>query len=170
MKFKCVIKRIGTLIYPRNSDPLKCLSLALHDTQSVSPIDFLASEGAESSRESVLREASNIINDLLHTEIRRLKEESVDLTTFSLKESIENTNRSLGISLILHKVSAGTDRKSNSDDNHTKTVRRFFLICQMLFTTNSSCATALHHLVADTVEVNGGSRYLIRVLNRLCCC
>ena len=37
----------------------------------------------------------------------------------------------------------------------------------MLLTTNSSCATALHHLVADTVEVNGGSRNLMRVLNRL---
>ena len=37
----------------------------------------------------------------------------------------------------------------------------------MLYATNPSCSTTLHHLVADTVEVTGGSRYLIRVLNRL---
>ena len=55
----------------------------------------------------------------------------------------------------------------NSDDDHTQTVRNFFDICLMLFTTNSSCATALHHLVADTIEVSGGSRILMRILNRL---
>ena len=57
--------------------------------------------------------------------------------------------------------------RANSDNQVPKNVRRFFIICQMLFATNPSCATTLHHLVADTVEVNGGSRYLIRVLNRL---
>ena len=40
----------------------------------------------------------------------------------------------------------------------------------MLFTTISSCATTLYHLVTDTVELNGGSRVLIRVLNRLGVC
>ena len=40
----------------------------------------------------------------------------------------------------------------------------------MLFATNPSCDTTLHHLVTDTVEVCGGSRQLIRVLNRLGAC
>ena len=39
-----------------------------------------------------------------------------------------------------------------------------------MFTTNSSCVTTLHHLIADTVEVDGGSRQLIKVLNRLGAC
>ena len=36
--------------------------------------------------------------------------------------------------------------------------------------TNHSCATSLHHLVADTIEVCGGSRQLIRMLNQLGAC
>lgn len=34
MNFKCIIRRIGTLLYPQNSDPLKCLTLCLNDTNS----------------------------------------------------------------------------------------------------------------------------------------
>ena len=60
--------------------------------------------------------------------------------------------------------------RANSDDTHVKNVRRFFIICLMLFATNPSCDTTLHHLVADTVEVCGGSRQLIRVLNQLGAC
>ena len=142
MNFNCIIKRIGTLIYPRNSDPLKSLSLALHNTQSDSSLDFLPTKERESSHESVLREAGDIINDMLHTEIRRLREESVDLTTFNLKDSIENTNKSPWdfIQSCTQSVQGQTGRV-NSDDNYTKTVRRF----SILFTTNSSCATILHH-------------------------
>ena len=39
--------------------------------------------------------------------------------------------------------------RANSDDKYTRNIRRFFIICQILFTTNSSCATTLHHLIAD---------------------
>lgn len=79
MNFKCIIRRLGTLIYPRHSDPLKCLSFALHDAYSqdsyVNPATY--TEG-NSSPESMVREAG--INDLLHAEIRRLKEKSPHLT------------------------------------------------------------------------------------------
>lgn len=69
------------------------------------------------------------------------------------------------IYLFLYQISTATYRPSySSDDNHTKNVRS---ICQLLFATNPSCATLLHHLVAETAEVNGGTRKLIRVLNRL---
>ena len=40
----------------------------------------------------------------------------------------------------------------------------------MLLATNPNCNTVLHHLVADTVEVCGGSRQLIKILNRLGMC
>lgn len=40
----------------------------------------------------------------------------------------------------------------------------------MMFTTNPACSTVLHHLVADSVDMLGGSRDLIRLLNRLGVC
>ena len=36
MKFNCVVKKIGTLLYPRCGDLLKCLSLALYDSKCIS--------------------------------------------------------------------------------------------------------------------------------------
>ena len=90
-------------------------------------------------------------------------------------ESIESTNSLLWEFICLctrsvRECVGRTNSDDDSDDKHTKTIRRYFLLCVMLFTTNSSCDTTLHHLVADTVEVCGGSRKLIRVLNRLSAC
>ena len=93
MNFECVIRCIGTLIYPHNVDPLKSLSLALCSTHSESISDLCAEEQPRKpSDESILRDAGNIVNDILHDEIRRLKEECIDLITFNLKDSIANTN------------------------------------------------------------------------------
>lgn len=96
MNFKCIIKRIGTLIYPCNSDPLKCLSLALYDTSENSSFETMESgpSGPSESdkKQIVLNEAGNIINDLVHDEIRKFEKQTLDLTTFNLKESIKNTN------------------------------------------------------------------------------
>ena len=45
------------------------------------------------------------------------------------------------------------------------------MICNlMMLTTNPSCNSVLHHLIADTTEVCGGSRKLIRIMNRLGVC
>ena len=53
---------------------------------------------------------------------------------------------------------------SNNDNAHLKKVRIYFALCTLLFTTNPSCSTNLHHFVAETTEVMGGSRKLIKVL------
>ena len=174
MSYKCVVNKLGTLLYPRGGDLLKCLSLALHDSPNSvvcneNPILQLSS--GEANTTSLLREAGNIVNDVIHNEIRRLKEKITDLTTFSLADSIQAINPLLWdfVCLCTRSVRERSGR-ANSDYTHVKNVRRFFIICLMLFATNPSCDTTLHHLVTDTVEVCGGSRQLIRVLNRLGAC
>lgn len=52
---------------------------------------------------------------------------------------------------------------SNVEISHT----RFQILCQLIFCTNPSCPTPMHYLLADAIEICGGSRDLIRVLNRL---
>ena len=59
---------------------------------------------------------------------------------------------------------------TNSDIAHIKNVHKCFIICMMMFATNPFCDKTLHHLVADTVEVCGGSWQLMRVLNRRGAC
>ena len=40
----------------------------------------------------------------------------------------------------------------------------------MIFSTSPSCSPCMHHLVADSIEVYGGSRQLIKLLKRLGVC
>ena len=88
MSYKCVVNRLGTLLYPRNGDMLKSLSLALHDCHSDSSVHednpALQLPNCQSNVASVLWEAGSILNDIIQNEIRRLKEHSTDLTNFSL--------------------------------------------------------------------------------------
>ena len=93
VNFRCVVKKIGTLIYPRNCDPLRCLSFALHDLDDTQPPP--PPPLPKPSQESTLREAANILNDIVHNEIRKLKECDIDLTSFSLNGSVERTDRLL---------------------------------------------------------------------------
>ena len=108
---------------------------------------------------------------MLHAEVRTHQSRDANLTSFDLSASINSINPQLWefICLCTRSIRDRTGHQ-NSDDAHTKTVRRFFIACMMLFTTNPSCDTVLHHLVAESVEVNGGSRHLMRVLNRLGAC
>ena len=155
MSYKCVVNKLGTLLYPRDGD-------LLHDSPSNSVVcnenPILQLSSGQATTTSLLREAGNILNDIIHNEIHRLKEKITDLTTFSLTDSIQAINPLLWDFVCLCTRSV-RDRsgQANSDDTHVKNVRRFFIICLMLFATNSFCDTTLHHLLADTVEVCGGS-------------
>ena len=164
MNYRSVIKKLGTLLYPKTSNVLRCLTLALHEMDTVHGYD---NSGVE-DKEILLKRSGNMVNDLLHDEITKLKSRQIDLTSFDLSSSISSTNNLLWqfICSCTQSVRERTGRK-NQDDAHVKTVRRFFLICMMRFTTNPQCYTELHQLVAEAVEVQGGSRKLIKLLNRL---
>lgn len=173
MDYKCVVRRLGTLLYPRNGNLLKSLSLALHTPTCTCTCSNSNGEIGDytQTQESLLTEAGNVINDIIHEETKRTSNDITDLTNFTLDESIENTNSLLwNFVCLCTRSKRERTRESNKDDAHTKTVRRYFIVCMMIFATNPSFNTLLHHLVADTVEVCGGSRRLIRILNRLGVC
>lgn len=60
------------------------------------------------------------------------------------------------------------EREICSKNEHAKMVRIFFIICLLQFCINSK-PTLFHNLLCDVVEVCGGSRQLMRILNRLGC-
>ena len=51
-----------------------------------------------------------------------------------------------------------------------KRVRRLFLVCMILFCTDDKCSFPLHTLITDTIESQGGSGVLVKILNRLGVC
>lgn len=165
MSYRCVIRKIGTVLYPNGGDLLTCLSYALHDAQVIKED---AQKAVKLHNEgSFLMEAGAIINDKIHKEIKEEEKRTINLTTFNLNESIDSIDLELW-NFICCCTRTKRERKSNeNEDKHTKNIRKFFLLCIMMFTTNSLCTIVLHHLVADAVEVYGGSCSLLKILNRL---
>ena len=53
--------------------------------------------------------------------------------------------------------------------SHVKKVRQYFIICLLLHCTNPKQVLPTQNLLADVVEVCGGSRQFLKVLNRLGC-
>ena len=171
MEYKCVVKRLGTVLYPRNGNLVKTLSLALYQsTPQCINMPQSSSHKLPTTR-SVVQEAGYVINGKIHEQIKK-NEDLTDLTSFSLEDSINNIDPLLWefVCLCTRSVRESTGRTHGDDYEYIKNVRRYFIICMIMFTTNPLCDTALHNLVADTVEVYGGSRQLIRVLNRLGVC
>lgn len=175
MGYRCVVDRLGTLLYPRNGDIMKSLSLALYQSSTstcTSPNhdrhDQHKQPCSSHDKAALLHEAADVINDIILEEIQKHRQGAVDLTTFNLEDHIKDMNPLLWqfITLCMRSFRERTNR-AHSDDAHVKKIRNYFIICMLMFATNACCDTSLHHFVADTVEVSGGSRQLLKVLNRL---
>ena len=70
-------------------------------------------------------------------------------------------------------VSATRERHSSAmscdsgTTTHKKKIRRFHILCQLMYRSNSRKPIPLHILLADVVEVCEGSRNLVKILNQL---
>ena len=58
----------------------------------------------------------------------------------------------------------------SSSAYHTKRVRHLFLLCTIMFCTDDRCSMPMHTLLTDTIESQGESALLIKILNRLGVC
>lgn len=168
MSYRCAAPRLGTVLYPRNGDLLKCLTHALYQCtpQEQEPERPHLQNGA-----TLLHEAGVILNDALLQETRKHRDRALDLTSFNLDDCIEEINPLIWdfVCLCTRSYREKTSR-THDENSHTKKVRNFAIICMLMFATNSSCDTIMHHLVADTVEMCSGSRNLVSILNRLGVC
>ena len=54
--------------------------------------------------------------------------------------------------------------------NHGKQIRRFFLLCMILFNADDRCSLPLHTLLTDMIDSQGGTALLVKILNRLGIC
>lgn len=169
--------KLGTVLYRRGADLLTCLSWALgqkNNTHSDSDIHNVTLLDTEPSK-TVLSDASNLINRLLHEEISKLANKTVEPKDLDIQNFLTSINPLLFnfIEEATKTVRESSNNNKSSEDKatkHIKTTRRFFIICLLLYCINSSCHTPIHLLLADTVEICGGSRKLIKILNGLVSC
>ena len=57
----------------------------------------------------------------------------------------------------------------SANSKHIKDIRIYFALCLLQYCTNPSQPIPFHNLISDAVEVCGGSRQLLQILNRLGC-
>ena len=169
MMHKCVHMRFGTVLYRRGADLLIALSWALSSSQQVPSFEpskqqHHTLQNNHPNTETILKEASIIINNFIHEEINKLSPSLF----ISINDSLNNVNP-----LLLQFLTSITDtireRKTSNITSHAKKIRMFFILCQLMFCTNPKKPPPIYDIVADTVEVCGGSRKLMRILNRLGC-
>ena len=165
LEFKCVHRRFGTMLY----NILTSLSWALgasivtHEGNSTD-----CSGPSRLSKEKLLHQSAQLINDMLHKEIKRISE-MPDLSYTSLTGLINNTDTRLITFLKLATQSVKERRASQcieplESSNLSKIAT---LVCLLITCTNAKQLTPIHNILADIIETCGGSRELIRILNRM---
>ena len=60
--------------------------------------------------------------------------------------------------------------KSKLGEQHKKQLRRYFLLCLVMFCVDDRCSLPMHVLLADLIDSQGGTAFLIHALNKLGIC
>ena len=171
MIHKCVHKKLGTVLYRQGGDVIVALSWALSASQP--PNQYLSEPEIQCQIPDVdttLKEASIIVNNLLHEEIKKPShsQPSPNCALLNINTELNNINPLL-LQFLTSITITVRDRETTNVTEHIKKIRLFFILNQLKFCTNPKKPTPIHDLIADVVEVCGGSRLLISILNRLGC-
>ena len=165
---KCIHKKFGTILFKKGGDLLTSLSWALGSAKTDQIHDVTYEHTPQVKKTpvaEVLREAGNIVNDLLHAEMAKpligdTKELNIDAEINNINpllwEFLESTTRSVG-------QRQGLPEKNSS----VKRLRRYIIFNLLCYCSNTKQTTLLHNILADTIEVCGGSRKLMKIFNRL---
>ena len=174
--------KFGTILYRRGVDVLVSLSWALNaqnTSQEYTNDDHKCVHGPiVEDNKTVLHNAACIVNQLIHNEIERQstvrQEFSTNPLSFSIEEELQNTNQLLvefvdRITATVREIRHQTLRKESKASKQLKNVRMYNVLSLLQFCTNPNQPLLFHDLLADAVEMCGGSRELLKILNKLGC-
>ena len=160
MAYKCTIPKYGTLIYRYGGDLIHALTVALGQGHQ--------SNMHSSEKDAMLTQVCQNINSKLHTQVNKLiKSDSVQphkIEQFDVDEFVDDLDPTIWKAVCL------LTQSSNKKLNYVRKIRTVFTLCQIFFTMNRQCSFPLHTLIADAIEVCGGSIRLKTLLNRLGVC
>ena len=191
MSYQCIHMRIGTILFRTGGNIFASLSYALStalQTESSLPTvtDFIKPARPKEIREDgnykkrVLADAAYLVNDLLHDEINKCStslETGEDSILLHIDTFLQNVNPLLYQFIVTatksirqhQSVAPSICKDSMSVNKHVKKMRHYFILCQLLYCTNPKHPIPIHNILADVVQVCGGSCQLLRILNRLGC-
>ena len=169
MSYRCVHKKFGTILYNKRGDLLKSLSWALGSKGSTSSSVSAFSFNSHCNESELLDDAGKLVNTLMHKEIERASQaftsNKFNPSSFKLKESVEAINPMLWNFLCT--ITKSVREYSGKAVPPNKQIMRYFVLCQLMHCTNQQFLSPLHYILADTIEMYGGARKLIKLFNRL---
>ena len=177
MLYKCVIRKYGIVLYRKGGDLLAtvshCLGKATYDSNDVEEFNIQNADDVANGKWVTLTKAGEIINDLIHKEIANVQSsfDSNDPLHFNVEESINKIDP-----LLLHFINIATRTKrerhslrlapATEISKQTKKIRQYFLLVLFFSSTNLNVIMPIQNVLADVVETCGGSRQLIKILNK----
>ncbi len=181
LSYKCIHKKFGVVLFRKNGDLLlTSLSWALgtHENDNdLSRYDMVSTAQSTDDYENkaILAQASSILNNLLREEIKKSvkckQAIEEDPKAFNIKGHIKLINPLLWSFLEQCTLSI-RDKQSHKQSYHLqniKSLRRYFVISQLQSCCNTELTLPINNILTDVVQVCGGSRILLRILNHLGC-
>ena len=167
MQYKCIHMKYGTLLYRKEGNLLTSLSWALGAHRSnTSSLEETIEIHECMGKAKILTHADHIFNDLLHEEIKTHASANSDLahdpSLLNIDNYLKHVNPQL-VSFIASATRTTRERRRNTDqdeseaNDHVRKVRNYFILSLLLYCTNPKQPPPLHNLLADAVEVCGGS-------------
>ena len=181
MLCKCVHMKFGTILYRRGVDVLVSLSWALSCQgvqESTDKDDIHEHKPIIEDTKIVLHNATSILNGLIYGEIERQsiirQKFSVNPSSFSIEAELHSTNQLLlefvdSTTATVREMKHHTLRKDSKASKQLKNIRMCNVLNLLQFCTNPNQPLLFHDLLADAVEMCGGSRELLKILNKLVC-
>ena len=182
MLCKCVHMKFGTILYRKGVDVLVSLSWALSTqstSQECSDEDHnCVHRPVIEDNKTVLHNSACIVNSLIHKEIQRQstvrREFSTNPLSFSIEDQLQNMDQLL-VGFVDHITATVREkmhqslRKESKASKQLKNIRMYNVLSLLQFCTNPNQPLLFHDLLADAVEMCGGSRELLKILNNLGC-
>ena len=170
---ECKVHRHGTIVYRADLDMASILSTTLAlQKPSVGPATVVQPHPeCTCNHNDMLDDLNSRVHSLIDRLLREHDSQSYDYDSLNIEESVREIDPVLWEAVCrLTKTKTEKKENSNKEMTHTKRVRKFFLLCMILFNTDDRCSLPMHTLLTDIVDSQGGSALLVKMLNRLGVC
>ena len=175
MSYTCTTRKFGTLIYRSNSDLAIPLAQALWKQRNARPPD----PKNVINEKDVDTNTFHDFNACIHSQIQYWlsRDKQTDPNSLNIDKWISETDTKLWAMVCSLTKSKSEKRGTcsslpnvNSPTAQTKNIRRFFILCLILFCTDDRCSYPMHILLSDIIDGQGGSVLLTKVMNRVGVC
>ena len=176
----CKHRKYGTLLYKRDGDLLKALSKALGNATGIAREAAaqlgLSAEKSDKNTDSEddLEKACLALNKKVHSQAKLMIQTYNDDPLLCAEFDPNTVLSKLDPHLVkcMHILTAPVRgrHKLLDGEQDTTSVKKFFCLATILFTTNNQCYMPLHYILTYAIVCMGGSAELVRVLNRFGAC